>query len=236
MKKFMNWTAILEAMSEKLFNKNKFVLVSDFDGTISKKDFFRYAIENIISKENMKPWQDYKDGKITHVEALNRIFQSIKLPQEEFDAFIDTIEVEEYFIPTIELCKTNKIDVYVVSAGADYYISRILKNLNISDDVTLITNPSKYTQKFGLELFPVDKSSEFYDKNLGISKKYFVEKLQKQGYSVLFAGDGIPDIDAASVADIVFAKDCLIDLCDHSNIKYNKFDSYLDIYNFISNC
>lgn len=223
-------------MNSKTFNKHKLVFVSDFDGTVSKKDFFRYAVEKIISKENMKPWHDYKDGKISHVQALNKIFKSIRLPQDEFDAFIDSIEVEEYFVPTVKLCKEFEVPVYIVSAGADYYISRILYNLNILDSVKLITNPSKYSSEFGLELFPVEKDDEFYDWNLGISKKYLVQKLKKQGYFVIFAGDGIPDIEAASVADVVFAKDYLKELCTKNDIKYNSFDSYFDIYNFMLNC
>lgn len=218
------------------FNREKFVFVSDFDGTISKKDFFAYATSTIIPPEDMKPWSDYKQGKIKHVDALNKIFNKINLQKDDFDAFIDTIEIEEYFLPTVEICRKMNVDVYVVSAGADYYISRILNNLNISDKVTLITNPSKYSQEHGLELIPVDKSHEYYDEDLGISKQYFVEKMKKEGYSVLFAGDGMPDIAAASSADVVFAKDYLIELCKRSNIKYNKFDTYYDIYDFIANC
>lgn len=223
-------------MSNKSFNKDKFVFVSDFDGTISKKDFFRFVVEKIISPEDMAPWQAYKEGKITHVCALNKIFSKIRLSHEEFDSFIDTIEVEEYFKPTVELCKSKNVEVYVVSAGADYYISRILNKLNLSKQVTLITNPSKYTPENGLELFPVNEKHELYDENLGVSKKCFVEKMKKEGYSVVFAGDGMPDIAAAQSADVVFAKDYLIELCEQSNIKYNKFDSYFEIYNFISNC
>lgn len=225
-----------ESMNNKSFNLDKLVFVSDFDGTISKKDFFRYVVEKIISPEDMKPWQDYKAGKISHVEALNGIFTKIRLPQEKFDAFIDTIEVEEYFMPTVELCRNKNIDVYVVSAGADYYISRILSKLNLLEHVTLITNPSKYTPENGLELFPVPRTHELYDQDLGISKKNVVEKMKKEGYSVVFAGDGMPDIAAAESADIVFARDYLIDLCKQSNINYNSFDSYFEIYNFISNC
>lgn len=227
---------ILENMSNKSFNRDKFVFVSDFDGTISKKDFFRYVVEKIISTEDMKPWQDYKDGKLSHVEALNQIFNKIRLSKDDFDAFIDTIEVEEYFMPTVKLCRSMNVDVYVVSAGADYYISRILKKLNLSEHVTIITNPSKYTPEKGLELFPVGKTHELYDEDLGISKKNFVEKMKKQGYSVIFAGDGMPDIAAAESADVVFARDYLIDLCEQSNISYKRFDSYFEIYKFISNC
>ena len=216
--------------------EHKFVLVSDFDGTISKKDFFAYATENILSYEDMYPWREYKKGKISHVNALNLIFNQIHLPKSEFDLFIDSIEVEEYFCPTVELCKNKNIDVFVVSAGADYYISRILKRLCVEEKVSLITNPSTYSQIEGLKLFPVDKSHRYYDEDLGVSKKNFVLNLKQKGYTVIFAGDGLPDIDAAKVSDIVFARDYLVQLCEKNRVSHKHFDSYYDIFNFISNC
>ena len=219
-------------MKSNLHN-NKLVFVSDFDGTISKRDFFAYVTQEILTPSDMKPWYEYKSGLITHVEALNRIFNKIRMSVQDFDKFIDTIEIEEYFEKTVFFCNDNQIDFYVVSAGADYYINRILGNLNLLDKVEIITNPSKYSQDRGLELFPVDKSHELYDLDLGISKKSFVQNLQAEGYKVIFAGDGMPDIAAASVADIVFAKDYLIELCEKDNLKYNKFMSYQDIYNFL---
>lgn len=218
------------------FNNKKPVLVSDFDGTISKNDFFKYATETIITKEDMEPWAEYKAGKITHINALNLIFSKIRLPRNDFNKFIDTIEIEEFFVPTVDLCKSKNIDFHIVSAGADYYISRILNNLGIFSKVNLLTNSSTYSEEKGLELIPIPISHEYYDENLGISKRRFVQKLQKEGYYVIFAGDGSPDIEAATYADMVFARDYLITLCEDSNIPYTKFDSYLDIYNYIMNC
>ena len=220
---------------EKTGNK-KIVFVSDFDGTISKVDFFTYATEKIISNEDMAPWKEYKAGKIPHVEALHRIFSKIRLPKDEFDSFIDTIEVEDYFKDTVNLCSSKNIDFYVVSAGADYYINRVLKRECVDNCVTLITNPSAYSQECGLQLIPLDKKDVLYDYDLGVSKKLFINKLKKEGCIVIFAGDGMPDIEAATVADIVFAKDYLIELCNKRCVEYIEFSTYFDIYNFISNC
>ncbi len=213
----------------------KFVIVSDFDGTISKKDFFTYATESILTDNDMLPWLQYKKGQISHVNALNQIFNKIHLPKNEFDNFIDKIEIEEYFLPTLNLCREKSIDFHIVSAGADYYILRILERIG-AQNVNLLTNPSDYSQERGLELYPPNKTFEFYDEDLGVSKKDFVLKLKSKGYFVLFAGDGMPDIDAAKVADVVFARDYLVDLCNRHNIQYKRFETYYDIYKYILEC
>lgn len=215
-------------------NNKKIAFLSDFDGTISKNDFFSYATNTIIPEKNMEPWVKYKKGEISHVEALNLIFSTIRLPENEFNDFIDTIEIEEFFIPTINLCEEKNITFNIVSAGADYYISRILHNLKIREKIPVYTNPSKYSQKNGLEIIPLPKEHKFYDNNLGISKKLIVKEFQNNGYAVIFAGDGMPDVEAAKCADMVFAKDYLIELCKKENVKHMEFKSYFEIYSFVN--
>lgn len=218
-------------------NKDKkYVLVSDFDGTISKNDFFRHVIENLLSEKDIEPWEQYKAGKITHVKGLSLIFNKIRLKEDEFNKFIDSIQIEEYFTQTVSLCKEMGIDFYVVSAGADYYIKRLLNNLNVLQQVKLFANPSYFSEEEGLKMQPPPKSTDYYDEDLGISKKYFVLKLKNEGYTVIFAGDGTPDIEAAKAADIVFAKDYLVTLCKKENVKHIEYSSYQDIYNYILNC
>ena len=50
--------------------KNKIVLISDFDGTISKKDFFYMVIDTLLKdkKDALAPWNDYLNGKIKHID------------------------------------------------------------------------------------------------------------------------------------------------------------------------
>ena len=46
------------------------ILVSDFDGTMTKYDFFDLARRELPSAADHDFWQDYVAGKITHFEAL----------------------------------------------------------------------------------------------------------------------------------------------------------------------
>lgn len=214
-------------------NCKKTALISDFDGTISKKDFFHMVIETFLSESALKPWHDYLQKKITHIEALTGIFSQIHIPQEEMDKFIATIEVDEYFYDTLEICKKLGIPVYLCSAGTKYYIEKrigqTLKDYNIS----LISNDGVYSQKDGLRLIAPDKTNPFYNHNTGISKELLVKKLKSEGYFTIYAGDGIPDFSSAKTADAVFAKDVLLELCRKEGIKTEKFDNFKDISDYI---
>jgi 2,3-diketo-5-methylthio-1-phosphopentane phosphatase len=212
---------------------HKTVLISDFDGTISKKDFFNMVIERLLAKEDIKPWRDYLAGKITHAEALNRIFSRVRLPQNELDDFIQSIEIDENFPETLELCKRLEIPVYICSAGMDYYILKRIPRCIEKYNVTVIANKGEYSPSAGFKLTTPPENSPYYGKNIGIAKEAVVEDFKKQGYTAIFAGDGMPDIKAAASADIVFARDALLNLCGQKNIKTLKFDGFEDIINCI---
>ena len=54
------------------------LLVSDFDGTMTKHDFFDLARRDLPSAADHDHWADYVAGRITHFEALARIFGAIR--------------------------------------------------------------------------------------------------------------------------------------------------------------
>ena len=210
-------------------------LISDFDGTITADDFFWYTINEYLEESDLKPWHDYIDRKITHFQALSRIFGKIRALEEDFNDFIDRFPVEPKFIDTIELCNKKNIEFYIVSAGCDYYITRILKRIAPKAKYHLITNKSQYHPDFGLKFIMHDSDYHYYDSNVGVSKPKVVKDLKERGYYCIFAGDGRPDLPAAKLADIVFARKTLLDLCKEEGIKTEKFATYEDVYNFVLN-
>lgn len=212
---------------------SKTVLISDFDGTISKRDFFDMVVKELLSKEDMKPWYDYVAGKITHVEALSKIFSRVRIPQRELDAFIEKIEIDKKFPETLKLCKQLGIPVYICSAGMDYYILKRIPQYIKKYGVVVISNKGEYSPKTGFKLTPLPEGNPFYSKNIGVAKEAVVENFKNQGYMTIFAGDGRPDIKAASIADTVFAKDILLELCRKEGIRTLKFDDFGDIMKYI---
>ncbi len=209
----------------------KCALVTDFDGTITFDDFFDVAVLRYLNDEALDSWRNYLQGKITHFQALKEIFEKIKVSKEEFDNFIKTIKVDQAFYKTVELCQEKNIPIYIVSAGCDYYIKVILGKL--LNDLTLITNSATYSKETGLLMQPQPKESPYYHKNIGVNKKAVVQELKNEGYYVVFAGDGGPDLEPAKISDVVFARKTLLRECKKFNIANKTFDTYNDVYNLI---
>ncbi|MBX9582384.1 MAG: hypothetical protein K2X87_18940 [Gemmataceae bacterium] len=59
------------------------VLVSDFDGTMTRHDFYRLAIESLLPPDTPDHWADYRAGTITHFEALWRYFAAVRVGKGE---------------------------------------------------------------------------------------------------------------------------------------------------------
>lgn len=211
----------------------KYVLVSDFDGTITSDDFFTLIADKYFDEQTLAPWRQYLSGKMTHLNALKQMFAQIHLSSDELLKFINQISYDPKFIDTVKLCSQKNIPVYICSAGCDYYINKLIGDIIKEYNITVVSNHGIYDEKCGLQMVPPPENSPFYDEKIGISKAAVVKKLHQEGYKVIFAGDGPPDFAPAGIADVVFAKKRLLAKCIEANIKTEKFDDFQDIFNFI---
>lgn len=214
---------------------SEIVLATDFDGTIIKKDFFWHIIDKLMTETDVGPWDDYKAGKITHFEGLNRIFQKIRVPVEKLHKLIFEISIEECFKDTMEICGEKNIPVYVISAGADYYIKIILDHLGIKDSINIIANESEYSPETGLVMTKSPKDALFHSENYGVDKAGVIKYLKKKYKKVIFAGDGTPDFPAAEHADVVFARGALLELCKNNRVEAHNLDSYCSVLEYLKN-
>jgi 2-hydroxy-3-keto-5-methylthiopentenyl-1-phosphate phosphatase len=210
------------------------VLISDFDKTITKIDFFYYVVKNYLKKEDLKPWDEYIAGNLRHFEALQQIFSKVKIPLEQFHNDILQIPVEEDFVKVVKYCKKNNIKVYIISAGAEYYIKILLKKMEIQNDITLFSNKSYYSTEKGLYMERLNPGELFYCPEYGINKEKIVKAIKNDCNYCIYAGDGRSDRPAARHADRIFAKDALLEYCKENNIEATELISYRQILEFLT--
>src|SRR5262245_28478534 len=98
------------------------VLVSDFDGTMTRYDFFKLAIEKLLPADTPDFWADYRSGSITHFEALRRYFAAIRTNEDEMLAVVRQMELDPELQPAVETLERAGWTVIVTSAGCEWYI------------------------------------------------------------------------------------------------------------------
>jgi len=203
------------------------IIVSDFDGTITKGD----SLYNFFDKFASSEWLDVEDlwtkGKISSKECLIKEFELVKgLSEKLIEDYTKTIEIDEDFFDFIELTKKENADFIVVSDGIDYFINKILKNNNINN-IKLITNHAEFINgKFTLS-FP--NGFVGCDNDSGTCKCKVVSDLKKTHDKIYYIGDGASDFCVSEKVDYLFAKSSLKKHCLEKNIKFKPFETFGDI-------
>ena len=61
----------------------KFIFVSDFDGTLTEKDFYKIIMEEYLKEDCKKLYNDWRNKKIKDIDYLGYVFKSIGRNEKE---------------------------------------------------------------------------------------------------------------------------------------------------------
>lgn len=204
------------------------VLVSDFDGTMTRHDFYRLVLELLLPPGTPDYWAEYRAGRITHFEALRQYFASIRATEAEVLKVVDGMELDPDLPAAVADLKRAGWKVVVTSAGCDWYIRRLLTAAGV--DVEVHANPGRFVEGRGL-LMEMPAGSPFLSPTLGVDKAGVVRGYLATGRPVAFAGDGYPDAEGARLVpdDLRFGRDALAEVLRAEGLPFHPFDSWSDV-------
>ncbi len=208
----------------------KFAFVSDFDGTLTEKDFYHIIIDNYLRDWGRPFYEDWKKTKKINVEFLNKILGSIGRTEEEILAEIHRLPLDEYAADFIRRVQDAGGEFYILSAGTTYYINRLLAHRGI-EGVMVISMDGVYKDG-GIKVTP-DEKSPYFSEIFGINKAKVIVELKKEFETVFFAGDSEPDLGAAKEADVAFAKKDLKKLLTSEQEEFVPFDNFRAIEKYL---
>lgn len=208
----------------------KWAFVSDFDGTISKQDFYWLVIEKYFPKGH-DLYDKWKKGELLDIDFLSQIFSSIHQDEDKIIADILSIPIDEHVPMFIKKVQENNGDFYILSAGTDYYIYHILKKYGI-ENVKVFSNEGYFYEKN--VFMNIDENHHHYSKRYGIDKSKVIQELKEQYTNVYFSGDSEPDSHPAAYADITFAKDTLQDILKEKNVPYVPVETFAQIDSYLT--
>lgn len=192
----------------------------DFDGTITKRDsvneFFELYAPNWTDSEKL-----WIEGKISSREnAIIQVGLLNDVSQKQLDDYINSIEIDDYFLDFVDYLKSKNINLTILSDGFDLFIQKILERYNL--DIPYYANKLIYKNgKFSIE-FP------YYNENC--NKKAGMCKCQKvRENSFCYIGDGTSDLCIAKRADVLFATKNLHKYCEKNLIKHHYFETFSNI-------
>jgi len=204
------------------------ILVTDFDGTVTKHDFYDLVCQEFPEISTHGYWQQYEQGQITHFEALRLIFSSIHATEDQLLKIVGKMEIDPRFAEAVSVLKKNGWAVVIASGGCDWYIRRLLKDQGVS--IPMFANPGEFVSRQGLQMRLPEKGP-FFSAEIGVNKLAIVRDALKKTSRVAFAGDGRPDLAPALLipGKRRFAKSWLAKKLHEINEKFQPFDTWWDI-------
>lgn len=204
------------------------VLVSDFDGTMTKHDFYRLALESLVPKDVPDYWSEYRAGEITHFEALRRYFAAIRKTESEVMDVVWKMELDSGLTQAVKKLHQAGWKVIVASAGCEWYISKWLARAGVTLEVH--ANPGRFVSGEGL-LMKLPTESPYFSPSLGIDKTAIVQTYLDRGIPVAYAGDGFPDVAPAKLVseEFRFARADLATSLKQEGLRFHDYDSWSEI-------
>jgi 2,3-diketo-5-methylthio-1-phosphopentane phosphatase len=202
--------------------------VTDFDGTITQRDFYSCVVEKLLAPQDLEPWNRYTAGEITHFEALRRIFASIRADEPALVEVMDAMRIDPELKPAIRRLDSAGWAVVIVSNGCRWYIDHLLTRAGVK--ATVHSNPGRFDPASGLTM-ELPKGSPYFDPSVGISKSAVVQNHLDRGMTVAFSGDGRPDADPALrvAPELRFARGWLAHHLDNAGELYQRYETWSDI-------
>ena len=204
------------------------IIVSDFDGTITKTDTLSKFLEDYADAKWLDIENDWRDGKFGSQECLIRQFALVpNLTPQLVSDFLDTMEIDEGFSLFAKNAKAQGIPIVILSDGLDYFINKILEKNNI-DYINVITNHA-YFDDWGKFIIEFPNDSRHCTNNAGTCKCKVVRNLKKRYKKVVYIGDGASDFCVSKEPDVVYAKAGLAEYCRNNNLSFTPYNTYKDI-------
>jgi 2-hydroxy-3-keto-5-methylthiopentenyl-1-phosphate phosphatase len=201
------------------------IIQCDFDGTITEEDV-SFMLLDAFAPGDWREWlQRYRENRIPVGEFNTRAFAMLKASKAELlEVARDKVRLRAGLHELVSYCRRRGFRFMIVSNGLDFYITAILKDAGLGDIEVYAAKTRFYRRGLKVQYIGPDSTPLISD-----FKEAYTRAFLKQGYRVVYVGNGPSDIAPAVHAHHIFATDGLLDGCREMNLKCTPFNDLNDI-------
>ena len=203
----------------------KTLVQCDFDGTITLQDTSYLMLDAFASGDWRQPLAEYRKGKIAVGHFNTQAFAMIKADRQTLLDFIKgKVEIRAGFSELLDYCRHKGFQFVIMSNGLDFYIEAILRDIGV-ENVEVFAARTEFRPE-GVEVKYIGPEGNQLQSDF---KETYTRLFVKEGYRVIYVGNGISDLPAARQAHHVFATGDLLTYCKEKNINCIPFVNLDDI-------
>lgn len=203
----------------------KTLVQCDFDGTITHQDASFLMLDAFASGDWRQLLAEYREGKIAVGHFTTQSFAMIKTDRQTLLDFIKgKVEIRAGFSELLDYCRRKGFQFVIVSNGMDFYIESILRDIGV-EHVEVFAARTEFHHG-GVEVKYIGPEGNQLQSDF---KETYTRLFVKEGYRVIYVGNGISDLPPAKQAHHVFATGDLLTYCQEMNINCMPFNNLDDI-------
>jgi len=197
----------------------------DFDGTVTVEDMGFYLLDTFAGKEWRKWLKLYRSDRITVGEFNSRAFATVRAAKEKLlEATLGHVKLRKGFPEMVGYCREKGLRLAVVSNGLDFYITSILADAGLGDVEAYAART--WFRPGGLEVKYIGPDGTPLDRDF---KAAYTRLFLKEGYRVVYVGDGPSDINPASLSQHIFARSGLLEYYQEKRLPCQPFEDFHDV-------
>ena len=171
------------------------ILVTDFDGTFTRRDFFDLILERHDPAAGHEAWRRFLAGDLNHVEGIGGVFASLRTNEAGAEALVDALDPAPGTAEAVRRLQDAGWEIVIASAGCAWYIERLVARLGL-DGITIHACAGRFSPATGLVMQP-DPAMPFYEPETAVDKPAVVRDALMRADDVAYAGDSNTDEAAA---------------------------------------
>jgi 2-hydroxy-3-keto-5-methylthiopentenyl-1-phosphate phosphatase len=213
---------------------NKWVVATDFDGTITRLDVGNEIHKSLKPEDFVMIQARYRRGEINLKQLQLHMWENFGLSEAEFKKrALSFGALRDGANPFLESCLDAGIPVYVASCGIRTYIETVLD--------TMLT-PKARSAILGIEcnnaVFEGERLSQFIPppssptSPVPLDKGAWIQSIRREKHpkaKVLGIGNGSSDRSFAGQVDELAATEALALWCEKENVPFVPFESFHDL-------
>jgi 2-hydroxy-3-keto-5-methylthiopentenyl-1-phosphate phosphatase len=203
----------------------KTLVQCDFDGTVTEEDTSFFLLDVFAQGDWRRLLREYKEHKMSVGEFNTKAFAMVKVDKSTLlGALEGKVKIRTGFHELVSYCLKKGLRLVIVSNGLDFYIEAVLKDIGLENIEVHAAQAFFYPE--GMKVQYVGPDGKRVEDGV---KEAYTKSFLKQGYRVIYVGNGDSDVAPAKYAHHVFATGELLAYCTENNINYKPFETFIDV-------